>query len=127
MAIMARGKGKAVGAGAGVGMPKFVDVKLTQEQKEAFRRLSPTADGMVNAIQRLCDDGYRFGCAWSGEHQTYTVSLTCREPDDANNGLCMTAFAGSLEDAMALALFKHTTVTGGLWLGAGVGEKEDFG
>jgi hypothetical protein len=127
MAIMARGGKKAVEDVTKTGMPRFVDVKLTPEQRDAFRRLSPTADGMVHAIQVMCDEGYRFGCSWSGEHQSYTVSLTCRAKDDANNGLCMTSFAGNLETAVALALFKHTTVTGGLWLGAGVSPDEDFG
>jgi hypothetical protein len=117
MAIMARGKGKDVGAGAGAGMPAFVDVKLTLDERNTFSAMVVDAPVLVQSLQSLVDEGYRVGCAWSAEHQTYTVSLTCRDDESPNKGLCMTSFAGDLTTAVALAIFKHRNVTKGRWLG----------
>jgi hypothetical protein len=127
LAIMARGKGKAVGAGSGAGMPKFVDVKLTQDQKADFSGRHQSAEALVVQLQDLCDAGYRIGCSWSGEHQTYTVSLTCRDDQSQNNGYCMTSFAGQLDRAVSLALYKHFVVCGEVWSAGGPGSAEDFG
>jgi len=124
---VARGKGKpTVEAKSGV-MPRFVDVKLDGDQRKAFLAFTSTGAELVDAMQAFADNGYRVGVSWSGEQQAYTVSLTCRAQGDPNEGLCMTSFAGSLERAIALAVFKHTVVTEGVWTSGGGGEREAFG
>lgn len=127
MAIMARGAKKTAAAAAANGMPRFVDVKLTGEEKAAFIAWARTPQGLVAFLQDLCDDGYRVGCTWSGETQSYTVSLTCRNPDSPNSGLCMTSFAHDLLTAVALAVYKHTVVTGECWVSPDVAAVGDFG
>jgi hypothetical protein len=117
MAIVARGKGKAVGAGAGSGMPRFVDVKLSQDQRVDFAAKQFSDGELVMALQRLCDAGYRVGCAWNSDSSSYTVSVTCRDSESGNFGLCMTSFASTVHTAVALAVYKHTVVTDGEWLG----------
>ena len=124
MAIMARGKGKAVGTGSGAGMPTFVDVKLTAEDRERFLVENDDLNMLGPRMQILCDAGYRWGCAWNGETQSYTVSLTCRDQESPNAGLCMTSFAKDLVTAVRLSLFKHEVVTGGDWTG---GAGQQFG
>lgn len=124
---MARGNGKGTKAGNTAAMPKFVDVKLSQEQKAQFLKQPWDDVEVIRELQGLCDDGYRVGCSWSGEQQAYTVSLTCRNPDSPNNGLCMTSFARFLSTAVALALFKHRVITEGVWLGDAGSGSEDFG
>lgn len=124
---MSRGKAKA-GKGAASGtMPRFVDVKLTQEQREEFASYRLYKDDSVSALQSLSDDGYRVGVSWSGEQSAYTVSLTCRDADSPNNGLCMTSFAKTLETAIRLAVFKHVVVTEGRWVEGAFGSDEEFG
>lgn len=115
---VARGNGKGSEPGNGTSMPRFVDVKLSAEQREVFATSSWTEADVVVELTRLVSSGYRVGCSWSSEHQSYTVSLTCRAPGDENNGLCMTSFAGNLVTALALAVYKHWTVSGGVWLTA---------
>lgn len=125
--IMARGSKKAAETNS-QGMPKFVDVKLTQEQKAAFvAREQPPAAWCVDRMQQLVFSGYRFGCSWSGEHQSFTVSMTCRNDESANNGLCMTSFAGQLLTAVRLALYKHYEVCDQVWTIPGADPGEDFG
>jgi hypothetical protein len=117
MSIMARGKGKAVGAGTGAAMPKFVDVKLSVDQRQDFISKQYSDSELVMTVQKLCDSGYRIGCAWSADSSSYTVSLTCRDEDSSNFGLCMTSFANTVHTAIALAVYKHVVVTDGEWLG----------
>lgn len=124
---MSRGKGKEKGAGGSNVMPRFVDVKLTQEQREEFSRYRLLNDDHVGALQSLADDGYRVGVSWSGEQQAYIVSLTCRNPDSPNNGLCMTSFAKTLETAVRLAFYKHVEVTQECWVEGSFTDGEEFG
>lgn len=127
MAIMARGAKKTAAVVAAGGMPRFVDVKLTAEDKMGFVGWKCTPQEIVTFLQDLCDDGYRVGCSWSSESQSYTVSLTCRNEGSPNAGLCMTSFARDLHTAVALAVYKHTVVTEERWVPEAVGDLGDFG
>jgi hypothetical protein len=124
---MARGKGLAASGDKSPALPRFVDVKLTQDDKNDFLSKRESVESMVVSLSRLCDDGYRVGCSWSGEQQAYTVSLTCRDAKSVNAGLCMTSFARDLATAVALALYKHHVLTGENWLGDAGRGSEDFG
>lgn len=124
---MARGRGSGKQNAVMPGMPRFVDVRLTADDRELFGNERLDAAGCVRFLQSMADEGYRVGVTWSGEHQCYTVSLTCRAPDDVNNGMCMTSFAGDLFTAVSLARFKHVSVTGGMWAEHSSGGGEAFG
>lgn len=112
---MARGKGKGGFEGKGSNLPTFVDVKLSPEDKESF--LASLGDDLdaVKCLQAFADDGYRVGVTWSGEHQTYTVSATCRDDESENNGLCMTAFSRDLTQAILLLWYKHDVLCKRQW------------
>lgn len=124
---MARGRDRQEVKGSAGSMPRFVDVKLDQTQKAAFLEWEWNDAQIIDRIQQLTLTGYRFGCSWSGEQQAYTVSMTCRNEESPNNGLCMTSFARFLKQAMRLALFKHDVVTEGAWILPGTDESGDFG
>lgn len=124
---MARGKGKSGDAGNGAAMPRFVDIKLSQEQKAEFLRTHYTVEELLTFLQSAADDGYRVGCAWNGESQAYTVSMTGRAEGNPNNGLCMTSFAKDMLTAIGLVCYKHTVVCDENWLGAAGPESADFG
>jgi hypothetical protein len=124
---MARGKGKGSAVGQGGGLPTFVDVKLSAEERENFLAWMGDDIDAVKCLQSFADDGYRVGVAWSGEHQTYTVSATCRDEESENNGLCMTSFSRSLSQAVLLAWYKHDVVCKRKWKVFEPGETERFG
>lgn len=124
---MSRGKGKGADSTRAVAMPRFVDVKLTAEQREEFQTWESRGGDLVTFLQSLADDGYRVGVSWSGEQQAYTVSLTCRQEGSVNAGLCMTSFARTLSTALWLALYKHLEVTREQWMEGAFGGSEDFG
>lgn len=124
---MTRGQKKGSDVTDKAGMPRFVDVKLSVQDRSDFLAHPWRTDGLVSELQGLVDAGYRVGCSWSTEAQSYTVSLTCRNPDDVNNGLCMTSFASRLDTAVALALWKHNVLTDRKWLGDAAPGESQFG
>lgn len=124
---MARGAKKQVEDTKQGGMPRFVDVKLTAEQKQEFMAVKDRYADSVRWLQDLVDDGYRVGVTWSGEHQSYTLSLTCRDAKSPNYNLCMTSFAGDLVTVIALAVYKHCVVTEETWLSGIDSPAEAFG
>lgn len=125
--IMARGKAKGNIQTAVQSMPRFVDVKLSSDQKKAFADWFKLGGDRLIELQKFVDSGYRVGVAWSGEHQSYTVSVTCRDVESENNGLCMTSFARDLRQAVALAWYKHEIVCSFAWQSFASGPDEDFG
>lgn len=124
---VSRGKGKPGNAGNGATMPRFVDIKLSQEQKAEFLRMTYSTEELLRFLQTAADDGYRVGCAWNSESQSYIVSMTGRAEGNPNNGLCMTSFAKDVFTAIGLACYKHTIVCNENWLGAAGPGSEDFG
>lgn len=112
---MARGKGREPDKKGGAVLPTFVDVKLSPEDKESFLAWMGDDIDAVKCLQAFADDSYRVGVSWSGEHQTYTVSVTCRDDESENNGLCMTSFSRNLTQAILLAWFKHDVVCKRQW------------
>jgi hypothetical protein len=124
---MSRGKGRDVEQKNSGAMPTFVDVKLDPAQRKAFTEWVKLGGNRVVELQKFADDGYRVGVAWSGDHQTYTVSVTCRDVQSPNSGLCMTSFAGDLNQAIALAWYKHEIVCRFEWTAFKPTPGESFG
>lgn len=123
--LMARSKGR--GEGVANGLPKFVDVRLSPEQRAEFASSVFDSDEITRAVFGLVAEGYRVGIGYSGEHGSFTVSLTGRDTGTVNDGLCMTSFAGDALTAVALAVYKHMVVCGGVWPSSQNGAKADFG
>lgn len=112
---MARGKDQASVKSAQAAMPTFVDIKLSADDRRRFVDWYGHEQDAVQILTDFTDTGYRVGCSWSGEHQSYTVSVTCRSAQQPNDGLCMTSFAKDLHQAVCLAWFKHSVIACGAW------------
>lgn len=124
---MARGGKPAVDAGNGNQLPRFIDIKLSPEARETFKQVVFAPQELVQFLTDMAADGYRVGCAYSGESGAFTVSLTCRDVHSPNNGLCMTSFARDLPTAVALAAYKHNVIAAGVWPSVGSQAGEEFG
>jgi hypothetical protein len=124
---VARGARKGKEPGIGQGVPTFVDVKLDDEERENFLAWLGDDVDALRVLQAFTDQSYRVGVAWSGEHQTYTCSVTCRDPDSSNNGLCMTSFSRVLTQAILLAWYKHDVMCQRDWAARAPKPTEGFG
>jgi len=112
---MARGKKAEVSKAVGNALPTFVNVDLNAEQRAEFKALVLTDAEILAGLYELVGAGIRVGVTFSGEQQSFIVSLTGREGSGPNEGLCMTSFAGELPKALALAWYKHRFVCEGVW------------
>lgn len=112
---MARGKRRDGDDGKAGSMPTFVDIRMDQDARKRFLDWYDREIDAVKILTDLADTGYRVGCAWSGDAQAYTISLTCRTDEQPNNGLCMTSFARDLHQCVCLAWFKHSHLAKGAW------------
>jgi len=124
---MARGQKKDPVGQGGSSVPRFVDVKLDAEGRRDFLAWLPTAEDPVVYLQRFADAAYRVGIAWSAGHQSYTLSVTCRDPESPNNGQCMTSFGKTPSLVVALAWYKHDCVCAGVWSEYDTPPTEAFG
>jgi len=125
--IMARGKGGQKPQTEAAAMPRFIDIRLSADQRAGFTAWERRGGDLITFLQSMVDDGYRVGVAWNGKQSAYTASITCKEPGCVNEGLCMTSFAGTLSTALWLVLYKHLEVTQENWLSNQAGESEEFG
>lgn len=124
---MARGKGDSPNKLQSAAMPRFVDIKLSSESRKRFLEWFAQGPDPIKILTDFTDTGYRVGVTWSGEHQSYTVSITCRSEEQPNNGLCMTSFAKGLSQAICLAWFKHSVIASGAWRTYAPEEEEGWG
>lgn len=127
MGHMARGKSGSKSKSVWEGAPRFIDVSLNAAAKEEFSALKYTVADVLGELERIMTDGHRVGIAFSAERSCYTVSLTGRDDGCPNKGLCMTSFANAPLRALALAVYKHQTVCGGVWGTAGDTDGDEFG
>lgn len=124
---MARGKAQQTDNKNGSTMPRFVDIVLTADDREDFLGWELSVEELIRALETLPFDGYRVGLAWSGEQQSYTASLTCRNEASPNNGMCVTSFAKTSWTALKLMLYKHQVMTKGVWVSEVSAALGDFG
>lgn len=124
---MARGNGKQVDQAKLTAMPTFVDIKLTADNRQRFQEWYAHERDAIKILTDFTDTGYRVGCTWSGDTQSYTVSVTCRSSEQPNNGLCMTSFAKTIHQGICLAWFKHSVLAAGAWRTYAPEESEGWG
>lgn len=122
--LMARGKGQGNGgSGNGqAGWTKFVDIPLAGYAPEQVFGAFDDEDSFNEGVTQLLAAGYRVGLSFNAANDAFVCSVTCKADSDPNAGCTFTAFAGSWRDAIAVALFKHYNVAGGVWVQAGAGK-----
>jgi len=113
-AVVGRGKGKVVNASANT-LPTFVNVTLSAEDKERIRQYVPDPVGLVAWLEEMAGSGYRVGLTWNSEREAYICSVTARDTGTANDGKCVTSFAGGVLQAVFVAWFKHVHVLDDVW------------
>lgn len=93
----------------------FVNVNLTSQQKEQFRAWDYDDATAVDLMEGLLRNGYKCSGSWDSKFSAFIVTLTCKEPGDANYGLAMSGRAATLREAEAVTVFKHFAVLEQVW------------
>jgi len=85
----------------------YLRVNLTEEQEKHFDDWFPTQVIQVGDLGILANNGFRFSLSWDSFHQGVVCSLYASDQKLAWAGWTLTAWAESVEEAMALLFYKH--------------------
>lgn len=93
----------------------FVNVELSDSQKKAVKAtLNKGAEQWARVID-LVMDGYKLTVSFDDRNTSFVFAMTCRDPNDDNRGLTLTARGGSLASAVAAWVYKHDEILKGRW------------
>lgn len=114
---MTRGKGsqKPARSTDKQGWTTFVEISLAGHTREAIQDALPDFETVYNHAADMLQAGYRVGFTYNSANDAFTVSVTCRDEGNVNEGLTFTSFAGDWYAALQVALYKHYIVAGENW------------
>lgn len=105
----------------------FVNVELTDTQKKAVKATLGEGAAHWTRVLDLVSDGHKLSVSWDERNTSFVFAMTCRDPQDDNRGLTLTARGGSLASAVAAWVYKHDTILKGRWDKAGEIQKGRMG
>lgn len=92
----------------------FLNVKLSEEQRQAFYEFCESNRGFYwLALDEFIGAGGKFGVTFDRENQAYVATLTGALVAGSNERYCSTSRAGTLDEVIALAMYKHDVLAGG--------------
>lgn len=100
---------------SGDGWKGFVNVELTDAQKPLVKASMSDMARLWTTVWDLVDAGYKLTISNDAQHNSYNVSMTCRNPKDVNAGLTLTGRGGTIEGAVASFVFKHSDILESDW------------
>lgn len=92
----------------------FVRCELTEKEKADFKAWDVGFDEAFAELAELLPD-YKLSLSYNKANQCYVASLTGTSPDHVNQGWCLSAFAGTLDNAVRVLWFKHLCVLQNDW------------
>ena len=103
------------------GAMEFINVTLTEQQKDEFKSWSKKQSASIaDDIGQVMVDDYRLSCNWDDNNQCFIATLTGKEDQDFNSGKALSARSDDWYEAIALALYKHMVIFDGKkWTGEG--------
>lgn len=92
----------------------FLNVRLGEDTKQAFYEFCEACPGFAwQALDDFLAQGGKFGASYDLENQAYVVTLTGALVANSNERYCTTSRAGTFDEALALAMYKHDVLAQG--------------
>ena len=91
----------------------FVQVTIDEAHKDEFEQwASETGPAIYRELTDALASGLKFTLSYDGQNQCYIASLTGRPDTDGNRAFtcCLSARAGTFEDAIAVLMYKHCSL-----------------
>lgn len=86
----------------------FVNIRLDADDRDAFNVWKEMRGGdFWNIFDDLLGQGMKVGFSYDPENECYVVTFTGRLMETTDERCCMTTRAGTFEEALALACWKH--------------------
>ena len=104
----------------GRGRPKvkwrgYVNLSLTEKQKQGFESWGENSDVWANEIPTLLDSGYTLSVAFDAYHESAVAGLYCIDHKNENAGWKLTAHAVDAYVAVLRVIFIHCVLLEGDW------------
>jgi len=94
---------------------QFVRYELDKALQASCKAWEITSDAMLDAINRLADDGYAITVKWDSYSEAYLASVRQTRDNGKNSGFVLTGRGSSGAKALKQALFKHFEVMDTDW------------
>lgn len=92
----------------------FINIRLSDEQKEEFHGwMEANKAHIAGYLDDHLADGVKFGASYDRENECTVVTYTGALVANSNERYCCTSRAGSLDVAIALAVWKHEVLAQG--------------
>lgn len=103
----------------------FINVRLSDKQREDFHSWEASNSAHIGAYyeDHLCE-GVKFSASYDRENECFIVSYTGRLVAISPDRFCVTSRAGTLPQALALAVYKHEVMAEGDYIRFGSGGRE---
>lgn len=93
----------------------YLRVNMDDKQDAAFDKWFPLQVIQVSDFGILCNNGFKFALAWDDFHQGVVASLYANDTKLSWAGWILTAWADSVEEAVALLFYKHYVICDQDW------------
>jgi len=94
----------------------FINLKLYKEDAAAFKEwVSHHGQEVWVELDNVVCAGLKYSLGWDSENDCYTTSFTGQGVLSDPKRYCLTARAGTFEEATALLMYKHAVMLGGDW------------
>lgn len=98
----------------------FVDIILSQGDKEKLASESLLPDDFVGVLEYFHQNGYKISFSPDKAHQCVIATITGVEDDCLNVGYSLSGRGPSIEKALAVLWYKHSVLASeGLWSNVG--------
>lgn len=92
----------------------FVNIRLDDSQREAFGFwFGENASRVAQFLDEILGEGMKVGLSYDRENQCYIATFTGALVGNSNERYCATSRAGTLNECLGLAVWKHIFLTQG--------------
>lgn len=103
---------KSAGKSGGRGGVQFIDVRLSEDDKDRIQESLSSGNITFDAIFDLLEEGYKFGLRRDERNYTYVATLT----DQRTTPTRVLSGRGSIPiNSIASLLYRHLVLLGGDW------------
>ena len=94
----------------------YIDLKISEDQRGVFNDwyLKP-GSLWWDLLAECLADGLALSLKWDAENQCFVVTLTGAGISNSNERYALTARSSDATEAMALCVYKHSVLMGGIW------------
>lgn len=94
---------------------RFVRGELSQEEKDHCKRQAWKPDEVLEQIDQLLPEGYKFTVSWDSGNDCYGAWLVASREGHRHSGFILSGRGPTVLAALAVLLYKHYTKFDGQW------------